>query len=118
MPWKTTPITSSTAAAVVSSTQGDCQRGRSGPRRSQLRQVLRLHLLGASGERGAEPRLDVRQLGRHVRGAHRSSFPELVCGFFAIAFSSATSPRLAVDFTVPWLMSSVRAISASLRFDQ
>ena len=50
--------------------------------------------------------------------AHRSSSPELGVTGSCMAFSSATSARLAVDFTVPRLMSRVRAISASNRSDQ
>ena len=65
--------------------QDDCGSGEQDPRRlparSQLHdrgqrsEVLGLHQLGASGQGGAEPLLDV---GLHLgRGRHRSSFPEL-----------------------------------------
>ena len=51
-------------------------------------------------------------------GARSEYFPELDPAVARLAFSSAPSARLAVDLTVPCLIASVCAISASDRFDQ
>jgi hypothetical protein len=121
-------ISSSTRSSGFGATSSDRRSGEQDPRRlpagaqaddrRERGEVLGLDEVGPGGQRGAQPLLHV---GDRVVGVHRSSFPELVGVVAAVAcmaFSSATSARLAVDFTVPWLIPSVTAISDSVRFDQ